>query len=416
MNELVRIEKLKLWSSDILHFFQGLVREFIALGCQKNAAALTYMTLFALVPMMTVVYSILSVIPFFDGVAHELHDMVFANFLPETGDQVTGYLTEFSSQARSLTGAGIGMLFVTAYLMLTNIEKTFNAIWGVTEARKGLSSFLLYWAVLTIGPLMLGVGLTMSTYLLSLKFLVDEYDPTGLAPTIFTHVPFLMSMIMFTLLYAAVPNCRVPFKFAFAGGVVTSLVFGLLKAGFAAVMSTSSLTLVYGAFAAVPLFLMWINFVWVLVLAGAVFVRTLSEEAYGSRRQRLTDMQALLHCLHLFYERAQTGADVVDKDCTSLGMGLVHWQTLRSKLVKAKWVSVTESGAYVLSRDMQSLSLKDVALLCELPLCETLPMDSELKPWLADFSSRFAQLQQKTDDVFSLSLDRLFSLQKKEGL
>src|SRR5690606_29163562 len=95
-------------------------------GCQKSAAALTYMTLFGLVPLMTVTYSMFSLFSIFDGVAIQLQDLIFSHFVPQTGDEVKKYLSNFSSQARSLTGFGVGMLVVTAYLMLTNIEKTFN--------------------------------------------------------------------------------------------------------------------------------------------------------------------------------------------------------------------------------------------------------------------------------------------------
>ncbi|WP_096085283.1 YihY family inner membrane protein [Agaribacterium haliotis] len=409
MDHLRPLEKAKLLLRDWLDFFKDLVREFFDQGCQKNAAALTYMTLFALVPMMTVVYSILSVIPFFNGVADQLHGLIFDNFVPETGDQIQQYLTDFSSQARSLTGAGVLMLFVTAYLMLTNIEKTFNGIWGINEARSGLSSFLLYWAVLTIGPLMLGVGLTMSTYLLSVRLLVEGYDPIGVAAALFKLIPIFMSTMMFTLLYAAVPNCRVPLKFALIGGTITALGFELLKLGFAAMVANSSIKLVYGAFAAVPLFLMWVNLLWVLVLGGAVLVRAITEEVHGARRRTLSDMQAVLLCLYLFRQRAQTGASVTDRDCIALGLSLVYWQSLRSTLVKAGWIAVTDSGRYVLSRDLNSLTLKEAARISEMKLAKQAPPLEGDDAWMFDYRQRCAHLRDSVDEQFDVSLEQLFS-------
>ncbi len=193
--------------SEIWRFITHLANEFRESGCQQRAAALTYMTLFAIVPMLMVIYSAFSVIPAFQGYGAQLQDLLFSHLMPDSGSEIQSYLTDFSSQARSLTGWGVGMLVVTAYLMLTNIEKTFNGIWGVTEARKGLSNFLLYWAVLSLGPLLLGLGLAMSTYLLSLTLFVDEYDSLGIVPFLLKFVPWILTTAAFTLLFAAVPNC-----------------------------------------------------------------------------------------------------------------------------------------------------------------------------------------------------------------
>ena len=397
------------------HFMVNLVGEFREKGCQKNAAALTYMTLFALVPMMTVTYSMFSVIPAFNGVADQLQGLIFESFLPETSSDIQAYLSDFSSQARSLTGFGVGMLVVTAYLMLTNIEKTFNNIWGVKEARRGLSSFLLYWAVLSIGPLLLGAGLVMSTYVLSVKMVVQEYDQLGLTSVLFSYVPIGMTSIAFTLLFAAVPNCRVPIRFAITGGVVTALCFELLKMGFAALVANSSFKLIYGAFAVVPLFLLWINFLWMIVLAGAVFVRTLAEHAYSYNNRRYSDMRAVLHCLAMFREKSQAGDIVNDRDCVAAGINLVHWQSLRSLLTKSKWIAVTESGGYVLSRDLQSVTLWDLVCLVRMPMDEPIPdinhikADEQTREWISEYFSRGEEKQTFTNDKFNLPLEDLFA-------
>ena len=409
--------KIELALHVVFSFLVNLVTEFNNKGCQKNAAALTYMTLFALVPMMTVTYSMFSVIPAFDGVAEQLQALIFENFMPDTSSEVQTYLSDFSSQARSLTGFGVGMLVVTAYLMLTNIEKTFNNIWGVTEARRGLSSFLLYWAVLSIGPLLLGAGLAMSTYVLSVKMIVQEYDQIGVTSTLFSYIPILMTSVAFTLLFAAVPNCRVPLRLAIIGGVVTALCFELLKMGFAGLVANSSFKLIYGAFAVVPLFLLWINFLWMIVLAGAVFVRTLAEHAYSGRNRRYSDMRAVLHCLSMFRDKSQSGNTVTDRDCVNAGISLVHWQCLRSLLTKNKWIAVTDSGGYVLSRDLNSVTLWDLVCLVRMPMDEPIPdmkhvtINEKNKAWVAEYFSRRKEIQTFTNDKFNLSLEDLFKCQ-----
>jgi len=396
-------------------FFVALYREFIDKGCQKSAAALTYMTLFALVPLMTVTYTMFSMIPSFDGVAEQLQAMIFAHFLPETGNEVAGYLADFSSQARSLTKLGIAILLVTAYLMLANIEKTFNTIWGVKQDRGGLFGYLLYWAILSIGPLLLGAGFVLSTYLLSLKLVVNELSQLGITASIIQLLPWVMTSIAFTLLFVAVPNCRVPFRFGLIGGVLTAICFELLKNLFGYLVSNSSFKLIYGAFAVVPLFLLWINFLWTIILGGAVFVRTLAEQSYASRLSRYSNMLAVLSCLALFREKAYTGDTVSDKDCVHLGIGLVHWQQLRSTLVQYRWIVVTESGDYVLSRDLTRASLWDVAALVQLPVNEQLSAAEDLAgkaaeiPWLREFLRRQAQLGVQAKDIFSITLDELYA-------
>ncbi len=415
MDQQSLLDKTRFFGHEIYDFVRNLVREFFDKGCQKNAAALTYMTLFALVPMLTVTYSMFSVIPAFSGVADQLHALIFDNFVPETGEEVKGYLADFSSQARNLTGIGVGMLVVTAYLMLTNIEKAFNGIWGVRQARRGLSSFLLYWAVLSIGPFLLGAGLLTSTYLLSLKFVVQEYDQLGVTSLLFRVVPLFMTTIAFTLLFAAVPNCRVPLKYAFIGGFVTAIFFELLKAVFGAMVANSSFKLIYGAFAVVPLFLLWINLLWTIVLTGALFVRNLAEHGYGTRNTRLSDIRAVLHCLAMFRNKSQTGNVVSDRDCLKTGVSLVHWQGLRSLLVKNKWIAVTDSGAYSLCRDLRAVTIWDVASLVNMPIDEKIPdrtsvkCDKHTENWLEDYFGRRQRVEEYAHDAFNITLEDLFA-------
>ncbi len=394
----------------IWNFIRNLAHEFIDKGCQKSAAALTYMTLFALVPLMTVTYSMFSLFSIFEGVAGQLQDLIFAHFVPESGGEIKKYLANFSDQARSLTGFGVGILVVTAYLMLTNIEHTFNTIWGVKRARRGLSSFLLYWAVLSIGPLLLGAGLIMTTYLVSLKLVVSEFDHIGVSTLLFRLVPMAMTASAFTLLFAAVPNCRVPLRDAAIGGVLTALCFELLKWLFALVVSKSSIKLVYGAFAAVPLFLLWVNLVWTIILSGAVFVRTLAEKGYRHRSQRLSTMAAALRCLAVFQQKALSGEHVSDRDCVATGVSLVQWQQLRALLSDNNWIAVTDGGNYVLCRELSHSSLADLAALVKLDVTEPLPQPAEEAPaWQSDFKRRLQQSQEGHREAFDISLDRFFS-------
>ncbi|MFT7559337.1 MAG: membrane protein [Flavobacteriales bacterium] len=416
------LQKVTFVSRELIDFVKNLVTGFVDNSCQKSAAALTYMTLFALVPMMTVTYSVFSFIPAFQGVGEQLQEMIFSNFVPESGAEVQGYLSDFSKQAQRLTWFGVVMLVVTSLLMLKNIERTFNAIWGVKQGRRGLSSFLLYWAVLTIGPLLLGAGIVMSTYILSLRMMVAEYDQLGVVPRLLGILPIFTTATAFSLLFIAVPNCKVPFKYAVSGGIVTAVCFELMKYGFGMTVANSSFKLIYGAFAAVPLFLLWINFLWMIVLLGAVFVRTLSEQGYGTRNERYSDVRAVLHCLAVFRKKSLTGGCVNDNDCIKAGLSLVHWQHLRSEMVQHNWVAVTDGGSYVLSRDLNVLTIWDVASLVNMPIdepvpdCDALKFDDETQVWLMNFLTRRQQVSTFAHDTFSVSLEALFAGAHKKEL
>lgn len=213
-------------------FLAYLFRQFIANQGVLNASALTYTTLFAVVPLMTVSYAVLAAVPSFQGVGEELQSWVFSNFVPTTGAVVQDYLSNFANQARQLTAVGVAVLAVTAIMMMKNIEAAFNRVWRVSEPRKGLSSFLLYWAVLSLGPVLIGLGLGVTSYIASISVITEATELVGRA-RLLSILPMILSAAAFTLLYAAVPNCRVPIKNAFYGGLVVAILFETAKRGFA---------------------------------------------------------------------------------------------------------------------------------------------------------------------------------------
>ena len=180
-------------------FFCLMVRQYQAKECQKSAASLTYVTLFATVPMMTVTFSMFSIIPAFQNLGGELQSLLFQHFLPNSEQDLGRYLTDFSAKARQLTAFGLLFLVVSAYLMLKNIEQNFNAIWGVARGRRGVANFLLYWAILSLGPLLLGIALAMSTYLTSFRLLVGTYDSLGFFEWVLQFAPWVLTWAAFTL-------------------------------------------------------------------------------------------------------------------------------------------------------------------------------------------------------------------------
>ena len=140
------------------HALRTSVRHFLNDNCRQHAAALTFTTLFAVVPLLTVIFTLLAAIPSLKPISEDIRQFIFSNLVPSSGAQLQTYLGEFSQQASQLTVVGIGILFVTALMMLVTIERAFNEIWQVRAPRQGLISFLRYWAVLSLGPFLLDVG------------------------------------------------------------------------------------------------------------------------------------------------------------------------------------------------------------------------------------------------------------------
>lgn len=249
------------------------VKRFTLLGHKTHAAALTYTTLFALVPLITVTFSALSMIPALQESKGEIEQLLMGSLVPSSGDAVMGYLSEFSEQARKLTTIGIILLMVTAFMMLRNIEDSFNQVWLLKRGRKGLSSFLLYWAILSLGPLMLSAGLAVSSYISSMSLWKEDWVPTSGVLLLGIVVPYITSFLVFTLIYWAVPNCKVPLKHAATGGAIVALLFELGQEVFAEASTFfPTYQLIYGAFAAVPLFLLWLFLSWSVILLGAEIV------------------------------------------------------------------------------------------------------------------------------------------------
>lgn len=391
---------------DSLDFWRYLFERFLADHGPKSAAALTYTTLFAVVPMMTLVFVVLSVVPEFQGMGEQIQGFIFRNFVPSSGAVLQDYLKTFIEQARHLTWFGVGLLMVTALLMLMTIEQTFNTIWRVRQPRRGLSSFLLHWAILSLGPLLLGTGFALSTYITSLALISDPYALAG-ARMLLKFTPLVFSTAAFTLLYAAVPNTAVPLRHALLGGLFAAVLFEAAKALFGLYVSLfPTYQLIYGAFATVPLFLLWMYLSWMIVLLGAELVCNLSALRRW-RRNPLPRLLVLLGVLRVFHERQQSGQAVRQPDMQRAGWALPDalWGEILDFLEHEQLVYRTSDGGWVLCRDLSRYSLEFLLSRSPWPLprLDQLP-ESLDEPWFPALRSALERLQRERAALFGESL------------
>lgn len=352
----------KLSFREVWHWLRYLANRFNADRCSENAAALTYMSLFALVPLLTVLYTMASAIPAFQGAEEQMQSLLFQHLVPQSGAEIQEYLSDFSEQAKNLTGPGIGFLLVTAILMLRNIEHALNRIWRARENRSALSSFLLYWAVLTLAPITIGLALGLSTYLASAAHALESLDIFGGKAFLVQSAPLLLSLIGFSLIYAAVPNCPVPFKHALLGGMFAALAFHAARGIFTKMVVASNYTFIYGAFAAVPLFLLWIYLSWNIVLMGGILVHSLSAYETDEQAKRPIILKAL-DVLYVFWKKQQSGEVVREMELLKRrhdiisGMDSVTWGVLRDTFLQEKIITENGKGHYLLCRDLHTVTL-----------------------------------------------------------
>ena len=234
-----------------------------------SAGHLAFVSLLSLVPFVMVFFTILSAFPAFSDARGELEELIFNSFVPHAGGQVQTYVTEFVNNASGMGAIGILSLMVVALMLISNIDKTLNSIWQSQSERPIVFTFAIYWMVLTLGPLLMGSSLAISSYLVSLANSAEEYT-FGVTTTLLKIVPFVASVGAFFLIYMLVPNKKIDPKHAAFGALVGAVLFETSKKVFALyVTSFPSYQLIYGALAVVPILFVWVYLSWVVVLVGA---------------------------------------------------------------------------------------------------------------------------------------------------
>ncbi|WP_237170230.1 YihY family inner membrane protein [Pandoraea thiooxydans] len=240
------------------------------------AGSLTFTTVLALVPLLAVAFALFTAFPMFNTFRDALQGFLLSHLMPDTvNDQIFRYLNQFAAKAKSLTTVGLIGLLLTSVATMMTIESVFNVIWRVPRPRPLAQRVLVYWAILTLGPLLFGVSLSISSYALSQSMSLVHTLPLAVAWPL-GFLPVLLSAVAFTLLYLYMPHCRVDWRDALTGGTIAALAFEIAKRGFALyIKKFPTYTAVYGAFAAIPIFLLWVYLSWLVTLWGATLTAVL---------------------------------------------------------------------------------------------------------------------------------------------
>lgn len=329
--------------------------------CPSIAAELTVTSLLALVPLLTVIFSLLTLFPQFQNMEAQVQSWLFENFIPESSQAIEGYLNRYINNTRGLTFLGMTVLIVTSLMLMRTIDKSFNHIWQVKQKNSAVRVFLVYWAVLTMGPLLLAASLAVSSYFASLPLISDVVKFEG--GIIKRGVPLLMTLIAFTVMFIAVPNRRVSIRHAIIAAVITAIMFETAKIGFGIfVQKFSTYQLIFGALAAVPLFLIWVLLSWMILLMGAEICHAL--EVFQPKEQNDSGHPFIIasRVLKLMIQWQQQRR-FVDTQALSSAMPRVRTDDLAhvlERLQSANLIVAVENGGYSLVGDSQDYRLSDL--------------------------------------------------------
>ncbi|MGY1425563.1 YihY family inner membrane protein [Lysobacter sp. A289] len=377
------LDSLNRWSERVrdrprvLSFLRFLGRRVLGDNLFQAAGALSYTTVFALVPLSMVVFGVLSGFPVFAEWSERLSDYIFSNFVPSAARSVEGYLLQFSSNAGQLTTAGIVALVVSVLITLNGVEVTFNRIWRVKATRPKVGRFLVYWTVLTLGAIIAAASLAVSARFFSLS-VFDTTAGHALEVVMLQVAPMVLELIAFSAIYRVVPHRTVQWRHAIAGAVLATCLFELVRWGLGVYLGTfGNYSRIYGTVAFVPIFMMWIFLSWVGVLLGASLASSSSAFRYQPVSMRLPvgyEIYGLMRLLARFNEARERGEGLHSEDIQRLEPILTDAliQEMLAQLGGINVVRRADDGQWLLARDLDNLALGEIYEACQLriPIAE----------------------------------------------
>lgn len=301
MNKFIKAKKVFVSIfKKILNYLRILISRFISDHCPHVAAALTFTSLLALVPLLAISVTIIKQVPAAQEFLADGQEYLFQIFAPEFGNEVKSYLLAFVTKTQKLTTIGIVFIAITALLTLDTVEKTLNRIWQVKKSRNFLMRFSIYFIILTLGPVLVGFSLSVTTYLSTLSFFADTISIGDGQYNYIAILPLITTTFAFTLVYKIVPNVKVPLFHALSGGIVAAILFEFAKRGFAYfITSFSTYQLIYGALAVIPLTLIWLYVSWLVILIGAEVTASGSDYLNSQNKNKLNSQVDLCVAIKL---------------------------------------------------------------------------------------------------------------------
>ena len=338
-----------------MEFCIAVARRFYDDRGAQIAGSLTFTTLLSRVPLLTVALALSTAFPVFDEAATTLQLFLFEHFLPDASglQAISEQIMSFSEQAGRLTAIGILFLLVTSVMLMLTIDDALNRIFQVRRRRPLGQKVVMYWSVLTLGPVLIGASLSMTTFLF------------GESSELLRLLPFVFTWTALTLVYILVPYRHVELRHAASGALLAGIAFELAKRAFAVYLANfPTYTLIYGAFATVPVFLVWVYVSWLVLLAGATFTALLpGYRVITTERNRAPgrDLAEALDILGVL-ARAQDAGQVLPLTRVAAQARVMphRCEVALERCAGLGWVAKTEKDGWVLARDADTIRVADV--------------------------------------------------------
>jgi len=351
---------------DIKRIIGNIIHRFFEDQCLRIAASLSFTTLLSLVPLLAVSFAIFAAFPAFNDIQHQLQDFVFQNFVPSAGDVISEYFTNFTQNAGKLTALGITGLAVTAIMLLATIENCLNRIFRVQVRRSRTSRLLIFWALLTMGPLLIGMSLSLSTYYYALSAWFDVVQINLSVGSLMVRevLPNLIMMLALTIVYIFVPNRSVNWQSGVTGGILAGILFSILKKLFALFVSNfTAYQTIYGVLASIPIFLVWMYLAWTVVLIGALTTAVLEDPVKSKllKEQNIKPaerMAAVLYALHLLRKQQMGGG--LSEDILLQELGIDAVDQVMKDLQQAGYCMLADNNQWLLARDLNKSTLDEL--------------------------------------------------------
>jgi membrane protein len=397
----------KNWA-DLHHFLHFVAARFKEDRCPQIAASLTFTTLLSLVPLFTIALTLLSAFPVFDNFAEQIKSFMLANMMPETGGKIISrYVEQFAESAERLTAFGIVFLALTAMLMIHTIEVAFNIIWRISESRTFIQRILIYWAMLTLAPLLIGGSLSATSWLAGISVGYAKEIPE-IDIVMLKVIPVLLTTLAFSLLFRIVPNRFVPLRHAIIGGIVAAIAFETMNRIFAYYITHfTTYKLVYGAFASIPIFLLWIYLSWLTILFGALITASLPYWR-GRPTPKLTaaaEFYYALRLLKIMSEAMQSGkVQTVPMLSQKLHVSFDVLENILSALARINIVDKLAGRGWAMIRNTESIQVSELYRLFVFN-----PAKLIKHPGDEAIHARLVKMDQQIGNASSMTLRELFA-------
>ncbi|MFK8011822.1 MAG: YihY family inner membrane protein [Marinicellaceae bacterium] len=345
-----KIETFKRFVKEVSH-------QFVVNETSLSASSLAYTSMLSLVPFMAVMVTVFSVFPMFEDVSSQIQDFIFSNFVPTSGEVIQDYISGFVDKSRNLNVTMPLFVFVTSLMMMHTMEKALNRIWDTKPSGNIIKKVIMYWTVLTMGPLMVLGGLALTSLMFAYPGLA------GIKVYLLKFLPIMSSTIGFFLIYLIVPNRKVNWKSAIIGALIAAILFEFAKRGFAWYVTTfPSMTKIYGTLATIPIFLIWIFMSWNIILLGGTIAATLETDRWRGYVQNYSNNHRFLVVIDILYRlfNASKKGRTISLNEIFNCLKCVPDNVISKQLdwlQENNLIQVNQDGDYVLLRDLDSISI-----------------------------------------------------------